>query len=358
MKRLFILYLVLLIPILSACSYMNSKQESVVDIVRDSSSENIKTTEKVIRNKSKKLDLGAVDEYSLQNFPQNRFIFFTSSGRYYPVQNYGWNSANYVLCLDRGDGNTIVLAETEDSTVMYSDVDSLYLSKYIYNQNKSVKYKLEDDVLTLVDDYPFNYKKYFQKEYIYYSKAHEGIFTIYRMDKDKSNIETIIKLPENTEKYTIYENKIWYDYNDRQGVSYYDLSTGKTENFARGKIGIINNGYMYYTYYKESNALLRFNLSSYDYDVVCKATENLLAFDFCNDHIIYSSGDSIYKYNDNENTLIFSSNDFFDAEYGYEIRGIQCQDNHIYILIGSGSFYQCIMEIDIEGNIIEVIHED
>ena len=61
--------------------------------------------------------------------------------------------------------------------------------------------------------------------------------------------------------------------------------------------------------------------------------------------------------NDNENTLIFSAENYFVNE-SYEIRDIQCQDNHIYILIGSGAFYQCIMEIDIDGNVIEVIHED
>ncbi len=38
--------------------------------------------------------------------------------------------------------------------------------------------------------------------------------------------------------------------------------------------------------------------------------------------------------------------------------GIQCQDDRIFIRMGSGAFYQCIMEIDIDGNAIEVIHED
>ena len=82
-----------------------------------------------------------------------------------------------------------------------------------------------------------------------------------------------------------------------------------------------------------------------------------MSFDFYEKYILYSSGDFLYKYSDNENTPIFSVQDYFEDE-SYRIREIQCQDNRIFIKIGSGAFYQCIMEIDIDGNVIELIHED
>jgi len=131
----------------------------------------------------------------------------------------------------------------------------------------------------------------------------------------------------------------------------------KTVNFDKGKIWIINNGYMYYTYYEESGKLLRFNLSNYEYEEVCRTDkDNLYAFDFYDDYILYSSGNSLYRLSDNENTLIFSTNDY--SEKYDRMDGIQCQDNCIFIKMGSGAFCQCIMEIDIDGNVIELIHED
>ena len=262
------------------------------------------------------------------------------------------------MCFDRGNDVPEVLTETEDSTVIYCDENSLYISKYIWQDNKYLKYKLENGNMTAIDEYPFKCGKYYIGNYIYHSSRNDGVITIYRTDQNK-NTETVTELPNKTERYTIYDNKIWYDFSTGQGLAYYDLTTGETEIFDKGKIGIINNGYMYYTHYEESGKLLRFNLSSYEYEIVCETEDNknLFAFDFYDECILYSAGDSIYKRSDNEDILIFSAQNFLKSD-GYEIRNIQCQDNHIYILIGSGAFYQCIMEIDIDGNVIEVIHED
>ncbi len=58
-----------------------------------------------------------------------------------------------------------------------------------------------------------------------------------------------------------------------------------------------------------------------------------------------------------KNTPIFSIQDYFEDE-SYRIREIQCQDNRIFIKIGSVAFCQCIIEIDIDGNVIDLIHED
>ncbi len=95
-------------------------------------------------------------------------------------------------------------------------------------------------------------------------------------------------------------------------------------------------------------------MSDYEYEIVCETDNNqsLLAYNFYGDYILYTSGNSLYRLSDNENASVYS------VQEGYEIGGIQCQDNQIFINIGSGAFCQCIMEIDIDGNIIELIHED
>lgn len=225
--------------IISACSFNdlseseiinNNFPETSVSEITEKVTETTQTatTSIIPISKVEKLNLGKIDKYSSELFSyKNKFIYSTIHGKYYPVEIGRRNSANYVLCLDRGNGNTEVLTETEDSTVMYSDEKSLYLSKYIWKDNKSVLYKLENDSITAIDEYPFECGKYNIGNYIYYSSRINDIIAIYRMDQSKSNSEAVIDLPENVEKYIIYDNKIWYDYKQGQDLSYYDLLTKK-----------------------------------------------------------------------------------------------------------------------------------
>jgi len=316
-KRILILSIILTILMIPACySNESSKHEGIsnskiteISKIEETFSKTIQTEKKIYATTPKvgKLNLGEVDDSSLNLFPYNRFIYFTDFGRYYYVEIGGRNSANYVLCLDKGNGNTEVLTETEDSTVMYSDEKSLYLSKHSWQDNKYLRYKLEDDNLTAIDEYPFEYRKYYIENYIYYFSRNDEVITVYRMDQH-NNLEAVIDLPEDAERCTIYDNKVWYDYKQGQGLSFCDLITKKTVNFDKGKIGIINNGYMYYTYYEESGKLLRFNLSDYEYEIVCETDNNqsLLAYNFYGDYILYTSGNSLYRLSDNENASLYS----------------------------------------------------
>lgn len=374
MKKIVLIFILCMSTMYSCSPHGSSNRENTTQTNTELSSQNIETTEKVIEiqttsetvqpettqlNKAENLNLGEVYEYILKNNFNTKFIFFTNYGRYYYVEIGGRDSANFVLCLDRGSGDPQILTETEDSSVIYSDENALYLLKFIRENNTYVRCKLEDDNLTAIDEYPFEYEKYFANEYFYYPERNNDIVTVYRMDQDKNNTEKVIDLPEDVDNYTIYDNKIWYDYSRAEGFSYYDLITGETVDFNKGKVGIINNGYMYYTYHAESSGLMRFDLSSGEYEVVFETekNQNLFAFNFYKDSILYCSGDSVYRYNDNEQKQIFSAEDHFNSE-GYYMGGIQCEDDRIYIEICSGAFYHCIMEIDIDGNIIEVIHED
>lgn len=347
MKKIFIICIFLLgLLISSSCSeneftketstYQNHPEISG-DISEIKISESISTTMQTETTtaetitSAEEINNGEIDEYSyISNFENYKFIYFTDCGRYYLVDIGGRDSANYVLCFENNDGISEILTETEDCAVEYSDNDSLYLSRH-RSQNVSEKYKLEGNTLIPIDNYPFDLTK-------------DSVFA---------------NIPDNADKYLIYDDKIFYDYYDREGISYYDTKTGETVDFNSGKIGIINNGCMYYTYYKESNKLLRFDLLDYKYKVVCEIDKSqyLLAFDFYKDSILYSSDNFLYRKDNYGENLIFSADDFFKSK-GYEIRNIQCEDNRIFINIGAGAFYQCIMEIDIDGNVIEVIHED
>ncbi len=347
MKKTFIIYAFLLnLLILFSCksneftkgkSTDQNLTEISGDIFETKISESITTTMQAetmtseSTTSAEEINIGEIDKYSyISNLKNYKFIYFTDYGRYYPVEIGGRDSANYALYFESKGGTSEILTQTEDCTVEYFDNDSLYLSKN-RGQNIGDKYKLEGNTLISIEDYPFD-------------RIKDSVFT---------------NLPDNTDRYLIYDDKIFYDYYDREGISYYDTKTSETVDFNRGKIGIINNGYMYYTYYKEPNKLQRFDLSNYKYEVVCESdrNQNLLAFEFYEDSILYSSDSVLYKKDNYGENLIFSADDFF-KNIGYEIRNIQCEDNRIFLNIGSGAFYQCIMEIDIGGNIIEVIHED
>lgn len=379
MKKIFTLSAALLLC-LSACSNdTSSKTESTTESIPETSAVETTETETVLETtqaatisstsipKSEKLNLGKTDEWSFNS--RSKFIYFTDYGRYYPIEKGGRNSANYVLCLDRGSDQPRIVTDTEDYNSYYCDGNDIYIYKIDFLNNTSGIYKLENDSLSVIKEVSNNdgnsnndnriFLVYFTENYIYYFQSNKKLSVVYRMDYDGNNTEHIADIKNDVRDFAVYDDKIWYDYNTDQGLAYYDLTTGETGDFDKGQIGIINNGYMYYTYYKEEGKLLRFNLSSYEYEVVCEAKDNhsVFSFDFYGDNILYSSGDSLYRLSDNENTPIFSTKDFFDNE-GYYIDAIQCQDDRIFLEISCGAFYQCIMEVDIDGNIIKVIHED
>lgn len=405
MKKIFILPLALIMLTANACSFNESSEqestaesriksiseasavettEKITEKATEKPTENVTETESVIKighndrikitsfPKAEKLDLGEVDKYSLENFKyQCKFIYFTDYGRYYDTEIGGRNSANWVLCLDRGYGDPEIFKETEDSCVIYCDKNILYISKSLVAQGKPhefIRYKLEDDKFTVIDEAPFECGKRFIGNYIYYSKRTDDIITVYQMNKNKEITKTV-KLPKYSHDYVVYENKIWYEWWDGvndYGLSFYDLVTGESKDYDEGRIGIINNGYMYYS---ESGKLMRINLSNCEYEFVCGVEKDsnseisdqdtLWAFNYYGDYILYSLGNTLYRLSDNENTPIFSTGAYYENDgKGFYIYGIQCEDNRIFLKISSGAFYQCFMEIDIDGNIIEVIHED
>lgn len=381
MKIIFI-FQIALVMIFSGCSFNKSdNKECSIENKTEITSQTIEAIEKTtlskdakteliphkITSKVEKLDLGKVDEWSFNS--RSKFIYFTDYGRYYPVEIGGRNSANYVLCFDEGNDNPKILTETENYVSYYCNQKAIYISKYNFDNHVFGIYKVQRDKVTALKEITGNmmYNIYFDDSYIYYTQLIKGNNSIiYRMDYEGNNCEIVLDISDdNIDIFAmmVYNNKIWYEYVNRSSgdytnnISCFDLTTGENTKLKNGEIGLINNGFMYYTSCEEPNKLIRFNLSKYEDEVVINNDKILSAFDFYGDHILYSSGDLLYKYSDNENTPIFSIQDYFEDE-SYRIREIQCQDNRIFIKIGSGAFCQCIIEIDIDGNVIELIHED
>ncbi len=392
MKKIFTLFLVIIISIIPACSFDEpSKQEVLTERVSETSvvetiertaetEDEFETTQAATMprtsvQKIKKLDLGEIDEWSFNS--RSKFIYFTDYGRYYPVETSGLSdedfenvcndlarhSAIYDLCIDNGSEKTI-LDDTGNCVPYYCDGSSIYIYKYDdYDNHKNDGiYKLYKEDLIKLIDYPDNgyiSAVCFTEDHIYYSIFifAENKWAVYRTDYNGNNVEHIFDNPTEIWDMTVYNEKIWFECSFdvyQRGLACFDMKTSAISKLKDHHIGYINNDYMYYS---QRKALYRINLSDFKYEKIVETDNHLISFDFYKDYILYSSGNSLYKMNDNENTLIFSTEKSFENE-DYQIREIQCQDNRIFLKIGSGAFYQCIMEIDIDGNVIEVIHED
>jgi hypothetical protein len=324
-------------------------------------------------SKAEKLNLGEIDEWSFNS--RSKFIYFTDYGCYYPIEasslkdedyddvcdDLAKHDAVYKLCLDDGNKKTI-LDNTKNCMFYYCNGNSIYIYKYDDDNDNGI-YRLYKDDLIKLADYPDNgyiSAVCFTEEYIYYSIFDEKKSAVYLMDYNGSNVEHIFDNPTKIWDMTVHNEKIWfersYEMYQIHGLAYYDMETGNAEHLQNSQMGYINNGYMYYL----NGSVYRLNLSNFDREIVIKSSDDahLFSFDFYEDSILYSDGNSVYRHNDNENTMIFSVCDYFDSDKYYQIREIQCQDNRIFLKIVQGAFYQCIMEIDIDGNVIEIIHED
>lgn len=332
MKIIFI-FQIALVMVFSGCSFNKSdnKECSIEDFsteeienITEITSQTIEAIEKStlskdakteliphkITSKVEKLDLGKVDEWNFNS--RSKFIYFTDYGRYYPVEIGGRNSANYVLCFDEGNDNPKILTETENYVSYYCDQKAIYISKYNFDNHVFGIYKVQRDNVTAIKEIADNmmYNIYFDDSYIYYTQIIEGNNSIiYRMDYEGNNCEIVLDISDDNIDIiamVVYNNKIWYEYVNRSSgdytnkISCFDLTTSENTKLKNGEIGLINNGFMYYTSCEEPNKLIRFNLTKYEDEVVINNDKVLSAFDFYGDHILYSSGDLLYKHSDNE----------------------------------------------------------
>jgi len=115
---------------------------------------------------------------------------------------------------------------------------------------------------------------------------------------------------------------------------------------------------MYYVYGENSEHLNRVNLQTGELERVLDASWlSDYNYDFYEDYILYSAEDDMLcKYNGEESEVVFTPDDIHPGEI-FNLLGIQCQDGRIFVEIGLGAFYEEIVEIDIDGNILNIIPE-
>lgn len=321
------------------------------------------------------LDLAKEEEWSFNN--RSKFIYFTEDGCYYPVEIGGRASANYVLCFEDLNGNQTIFEETEDYSSYYFDGKAIYLTTYgeitpEEKFNPVYKYhKLENGELVTFKEGEESIKLYFTEDYIYYKQTAGNIVEIRRMDYNFENDEAVIGFGENEiylYDFIVYDNKIWYNYSDGSGsktkypssAACLDLQTGETTNFDDWfMVGRINNGYMYYICGETNEKINRFDMKTGKVERVLEDVKWLYesSYDFCEDHIMYTEGDVLYKYDGKKSEAICTPDDIHPGE-GFWLNGVQCQDGRIFVEIGSGAFYEEIVEVDIDGNILNIIPEE
>ena len=322
-------------------------------------------TTEAIKN-AQKLDIGETDKWSLSD--RHKEIFFTDQGRYFYSDIGGRQSANDVLCLDRGYGEPENIPGTPDQYeyfVRYQKGNAIYLSRADHNREYEY-FKLEDNILT-PDNEPLI--GYYTEDYVYSKEAfsEEENVSIYRTDYDGKTHEFVCQLDANSEQikyFMIYDNKVWYMSNDI--FSCCDIETGEIKHFDNGATGYVNNGYIYYNFYDKEHfehKLSRFNTKTGECEYVCDPdTDEALdkyyyTIGFYDEYLLYGDHGSVYALSDNGKIKVFDLNEYFNTpEECFYIANIQCTDGRIFVRGQSGGFKLILLEIDIDGNVIEIIH--
>lgn len=345
------------------------REDKVVTTVTETDPVVTTTTEMAVP-KAVDLNLTEEEEWSFNN--RSKFIYFTEDGCYYPVEIGGRQSANYVLCFEDLNGNQTIFEETEDSAWHYFDENVVYMFKHDWRKDwdKYGYYKLENGELKLLKEETNGRNAcYFMEDYIYYKLETEDSISICRMDYNMENSETVIEFDSN--EYYLYgflicDDKIWYSYCDDGNKkdcpchhAWYNMNTGETKELkSELKLGRINNGYMYYICGVKNDTLNRFNMKTGKVERILDDLEWLYnsMYDFYEDYILYTCDDKLYKYDGKESEVICTPDDVHPDE-SFWLGGVQCQNGRIFIEIGSGAFYEEIVEIDIEGNVLNIIPE-
>ncbi len=345
--------------------------------VKTTTATTVTTVTKTEISKADELNLTEEEKWSFNN--TSKFIYYAENGCYYPVEIEGRASANYVLCFEDLDRNQTIFDEMEGyEASYYFDGNAIYM-ELLEEGGKYKLCKLENgEFAVLKEDMNIRTDVYFTEEYIYYVCKNDDKKVICRTDYNWENTEDILEF-DNDEvelyNFAVYDNKVWYNYTEQDSniIRYpsnfacYDMQTEERKDFDEWAdnwaiVGRINNGYMYFVHGNEftKNKLYRFNMQNETVELVLKAdflTDR--RYCFFGDYILYSEQDALYKYDGKEKSLIFKSDYIYDEEDDgeYTIVGVQCQDDRIFIEVALDPFNTDIIEIDIDGNVMNTISE-
>ncbi len=351
-KNICVLVLCLVLAFLSSCtSYPQTegddKDSSITEFGQHSTLDfkNIETTLQPLT----KLELTDPDEWSVKN--QNKFILLNEEGYYYYINHSGKDGPDPTLVLD-SNGTCLEQTVSDYFHVYFIQGNTLYgYDDYLgickYENGQTIPFHVNPSYF------------YFTEDYIYFSQNEESV--LYQMDYTGQNTNVVLNLDMDGAKFqnfVVYQDKIWFNLADnmvsddiQHNFCVYDMQTQKLLKFDRGNVGKINNGWMYYI--DETHQLYRFHCKTYCVEPVCET--RIEAFDFYDNYILYLTEDSLYRFNTAENTKTLSANQLGDSYY---LWNVQCEDDRIFVAAAAGSLYTYIGEINLDGQIIQKIHED
>lgn len=212
------------------------------------------------------------------------------------------------------------------------------------------------------------FASFFAPEGVYYQAAN----IIYLMDYSGGNAQQVLEIPD--ELYyegeyldmAVCNGKLWYCYDNLldsflNPLWCYDFN-GNILRFSDGGLDKVNNGYLYYTKTNEdySETLYRFNAETYEIECVLDYS-TMGAYTFYKDYIIFVAYDSkeeteaLYKFNNEVCEPFLYAPQLGGSDF---ILSPSSCDDRLFVTGGSGMFYTYLAEIDLDGNIVNVIHED
>lgn len=296
--------------------------------------------------------------------------YFDGNNSMYYYCVFQGDSAKYYLYYDNGvnEPTNAGLPEMDYYTVgivmdgtiygVEHDLSDGYWADYITRYKNGKSERLADDRIEGC---------YFSEDGIYYQCGNQ----IKLMDYNGNRSQLVVEIPDELyyesvpSKLIVYRGILWYCYDDLfETYSYplwcYDFDKTFTK-FDKGGIDAVNNGYIYYQEkYPAREQLYRFNCETYTVELVNDA-QYINDYAFLDNYIIYTAYDTtsntanLYRMNWKENEKILSPEFLSRSE---DVFQVSCADNRIFVTGNSGIFYTCLAEIDINGNIIKMIHED
>lgn len=204
---------------------------------------------------------------------------------------------------------------------------------------------------------------YFAKEGIYYQEFDK----IFLMDYESGQTKQIVTIPdelfymEGLNRLVVYQGKMWYFCDKYEKNPYplwcYDFN-GTFTKFDKGGISAVCNGYLYYIDENKDNALYRFNCDTYSLELVSDSeyVESIAFFDNC---VFYTGWDQstdtagLYRLNGKEKKRIMSPDELENSE-GF--MNVVCSQKRLFVTGYTALKNTCIAEIDMDGNIKDIIY--
>ena len=386
MKKIFLISIMIIM--LTACdntSYSNISEPATSILTIESSeiettSESIQTqTEnesiieeiKAIQQPLSEISTEESDMFA-KNYNNGEPIFDDFGGYYYEIFE-DKKSLWPIWYYDKGDGNPIKTKLPELRCHFYDLVfynDALYgILHQDLKEGRFFIMKYQNESLEMIINDPIE-NWYFAEEGIYYQIGN----AIYLTDYDGINSELIVEIPDELYtdshdckylrgcRFVVYHGSIWYhhcSYFDKVDVPFWSYNL-ETKVFTQIDTGIyqaeleaVNNGYLYLS---GRHGFWRLNTDNYCIEQVSEWT--CYSVNFFDDNILFiTSKNEVYKINsDGMIKILDESNKEFGYDEPYYYR-ISTYKDRIFLNVTSGAYYSKIVEIDLDGNIIEVICE-